>query len=320
VLFALVHTLAATASHAQTAAPDAYPRKPVRLIVGYGAGGSTDIVARVVAQRLTERWGVQALVDNRPGADTIIATELVGRSEPDGYTLLVANSTNGTNPAVRSKLPYDPARDFTSVAMIGAAANLLTAHPALPVNSVKELIVLAKAKPGQITYGSVGAGSVQHLLMEYFALRAGVKLNHVPYKSGGAAITDTMAGHISSMLAAVASQAPFVKAGKLKPLVVFSAKRSAALPHVGTIGEAGLSDLQSDYWIGIMGPANMPAAVVSKINADINAVLQLPATRETFGTQGVVAMPGSPRDMDEYYKKELLFWAKVVRDVGLERN
>lgn len=320
VVAAWIATGACPLAVAQPVGADAYPAKPVTLLVGYGPGGSTDIVARVVAQRLSERWGVQAVVVNRPGADTIIATEAVARAQPDGYTLLIANSSNATNASMHAKLPYDPLGDFTSVAMLGAAVNLLSANPAFPPNNVRELIALAKARPGEITYGSVGAGSSQHLIMEHFAQRARISLTHVPYKSGGAAIFDTIAGHISTMIAAVASQSPYVKAGKLKPLVVTSAKRSALLPQVATISEQGFPDLQSDYWMAVMGPAKLPLAIVTKLNADINAVLQLPALRERFTELGVDPGGGGSDELDRFYRKELTMWANVVRDARIERK
>jgi tripartite-type tricarboxylate transporter receptor subunit TctC len=320
VVAAWIATTACPSATAQPVAADAYPTRPVTLLVGYGPGGSTDIVARVVAQRLSERWGVQAIVVNRPGADTIIATEAVAKAQPDGYTLLVANSTNATNASMHAKLPYDPLGDFTSVAMLGAAVNLLSSNPAFPPSNIKELIALAKARPGEITYASVGAGSSQHLLIEHFAQRAGINLTHVPYKSGGAAIFDTIAGHITTTISAIASQSPYVKAGKLKPLVVTSTKRSALLPQVATIGEQGFPELQSDYWIAIMGPSKLPPPIIAKLNADINAVLQLPTLRERFVDLGVDVIGGSSDDLDRYYRKELTMWANVVRDARIERK
>ncbi|MCC6532332.1 MAG: tripartite tricarboxylate transporter substrate binding protein [Burkholderiales bacterium] len=297
-----------------------YPAKPIRLILGYAPGGSTDIVARVVAARLSERFGSQVLVENRPGADTIIATELVARAQPDGYTLLLGNSTNATNPAIFSKLPYDSLRDFESVVLLAAATNLMSANPSFPVNSIKELIALAKRRPGEITYASVGAGSSQHLLVEHFVQRAHVKLLHVPYKGGGPAVIDTMAGHVSTMIGSVATQESYVKAGRLKPLVVFSEKRSSVLPKVPTIAEQGFSELKSDYWIGIMAPAKTPAAVVTRLNGELNAVLQVPDIQSRLRQVGVEPLGGSAEEMDRYYKKELALWAEVVRKANIERR
>lgn len=305
-------------AHAQTAG--GYPARTVRLIVGYAPGGSTDIVARAVAQKLTERWGMQVVVDNRPGGDTVIATDVVAKSPADGYTLLLGNSTNATNPSILTKLPYDPVNDFTSIVLLGAATNLVSANPSFPPNSLKEMIALARQRPDQITYASVGAGSVQHLLVEHFALRAKVKLLHVPYKGGGPAVIDTMAGHVSTMIGSVATQESYIRAGRLKPLVVFSEKRSDVLPKVPTIAEQGFADLRSDYWIGLMAPAKLPAAIVAKINTDANAVLATPDLQERFRQLAVVPMGGSAEEMDRYYKKELALWAQVVRDANIERK
>ena len=312
-------SLSCVCAHAQPADPK-YPARTVRLILGYAPGGATDIVARALAQRLTESWGVQVVVENRPGADTIIATEAVANAPPDGYTLLLANSTNATNPSIYAKLPYDPARDFTSVVMLATAVNLMSANAVFPPNNVKELVALAKARPGEVTYASVGTGSSQHLLVEHFALRAKIKLNHVPYKGGGPALIDTIAGHVPTMIGTIATSDAYIRNGKIKPLVVFSAKRSSALPQTATIGEQGYPDLQSDYWIGIAGPARLPAPVVAKLNADINSVLKRIEIRERFTQLGVEPVGGSSDDMERYYRKELATWADVVRNAGIERK
>jgi tripartite-type tricarboxylate transporter receptor subunit TctC len=319
-LLAVCLATAACTVCAQTVAPGGYPNRPVRLVVGYAPGGATDIVARVVAQRLTERWGTQVVVENRAGGDTVIATEVVAKAAPDGYTLLLGNSTNATNPSIMTKLPYDPFNDFTSIVLLGAATNLLSANPSFPPNSLKEMIALAKARPEQITYASVGAGSSQHLLVEHFAQRARVKLLHVPYKGGGPAVIDTMAGHVATMIGSVATQESYIRAGRLKPLVVFSERRSTILPQVQTIAEQGFSDLRSDYWIGLMAQAKLPAAVVAKINADANAVLKLPEVQERFHQLAVEPMGGSAEEMDRYYRKELTLWAEVVRNAKIERR
>ena len=312
----LLAAFTAATAHAQPA----YPAKPVRLVVGYAPGGSTDIVARRVAQKLTERWGTQVVVENRPGADTIIATDAVARAAPDGYVLLLGNSTNATNPATIAKLPYDPNRDFKSVVLLAAATNLMSANPAFPPSSIKEMIALARSRPNEITYASVGAGSSQHLLVEHFAVCAKVKLLHVPYKSGGLAAIDTIAGHVSTMIGTVASQESYVKAGRLKPLVVFSEKRSNVLPQVPTIAEQGFPDLKSDYWIGIMAPAKVPAAVVTKLNSEFNAVLQQQDVQDRFRQLGVDPLGGSADEMERYYQKELTVWADVVRKAKIEQK
>ena len=296
-----------------------FPKKTVKLIVGYGPGGSTDLIGRAVAQGLSEIWGTSVVVENKPGGDTIIASEMVAKSAPDGYTLLVANSTNATNAASGRKLPYDPVGDFTSIAMVGAAPNLLSVNPSFKANNLKELILFAKNTPNQFSYGTVGAGSSQNLLMEYFAKKAGIQLNHIPYKSGGAAITDIMGNHLIGILSGVASQEQFVKSGKLKPIVFFSEKRSPILPNVPSISEDGFKGLSSDYWIGIMGPPKMPQELVNKINADINTVLKSAEIQENFKKQGVETISGSSKDMSAYYAKELKFWSVLAKELGIDQ-
>jgi len=297
-----------------------FPKKTVKLVVGYGPGGSTDLIGRVVAQGLSEVWGTSVVVENKPGGDTIIASDMVAKSAPDGYTLLVANSTNATNAASGRKLPYDQVNDFTSIAMVGAAPNLLSVNPSFPVNNLKELILFAKNNRNQFSYGTVGAGSSQNLLMEYFAKKAGIELNHIPYKSGGAAITDIIGNHLVGILSGVASQEQFVKSGKLKPIVFFSEKRSSILPSVPSISEDGFKGLSSDYWIGIMGPPKMSQELINKINADINTVLKSPDVQETFKKQGVEIISGSPKDMGNYYAKELRFWSMLTRELGIDQS
>ena len=299
---------------------EGFPKKTVRLIVGYGPGGSTDIIGRAVAQGLSEIWGIPVVVENKPGGDTIIASELVAKAAPDGYTLLVANSTNATNAASGRKLPYDPVSDFTSIAMVGAAPNLLSVSPSFQANNLKELIAGAKNKPNEFSYGTVGAGSSQNLLMEYFAKKAGIQLNHIPYKSGGAAITDIMGNHLIGILSGVASQEQFVRGGKLKPIVFFSEKRSSVLPNVPSIAEEGFKGLSSDYWIGIMGPAKMSQNLVNKINADLNAVFKQSDIQENFKKQGIEIISGSPQDMNTYYLSELKFWSTLVKDLGIDQT
>lgn len=297
-----------------------FPKKTVRLIVGYGPGGSTDLIGRAIAQGLSEIWGSSVVVENKPGGDTIIASEIVAKSAPDGYTLLVANSTNATNAASGRKLPYDPVGDFTSIAMVGAAPNLLSVNPSFQASNLKELIADAKNMPNQFSYGTVGAGSSQNLLMEYFAKKAGIQLNHIPYKSGGAAITDIMGNHLVGILSGVASQEQFVKSGKLKPIVFFSDKRSSILPSVPSISEEGFKGLSSDYWIGIMGPPKMSQDLVNKINSDINLVLKSSELQENFKKQGVEIISGSPKDMGAYYVKELKFWSTLVKELGIDQS
>lgn len=301
----------------QTAA--GYPAKPVRLLVGYAPGASTDTVARIVAQKLTERWGVQVVVDNRPGANTIIASDIAAKAPADGHTLLLGNSANATNPAVYARLPYDGAKGLSSVVMTAFSTNLVSANPAFPPRGLKELIALAKSRPGQITYGTAGAGSSQHLVMELLGLRAGIKITPIHYRGGAPALVDTVSGQVPVMIGSVVLQGPYVRAGKLKPLVVTGPSRSPAMPDVPTIAEQGFPGLVSDYWLGIMGPAGLPRQVIEKINKDVNTVLTLRDVREMFARSGIAPGGGSSQEMDKYFKDELAMWAAVVRDAGLER-
>lgn len=308
----------AGAAGAQQAGPE-YPARPVRLLVGYAPGASTDIVARTIGAKLTERWGVQVVVDNRPGANTIIASDVVAKAPADGYTLLMGNSANATNPAVYAKLPYDGVKGLSSVVMVALATNLVSANPSFPAVSVRDLIALAKKRPGQVAYGSPGPGSSQHLIMELLGLRAGAKITPVHYRGGAPALVDTLSGQIPMMIGTIATQEQYVRLRKLKPLFVTSAQRSPALPDVPTLAEQGFPGLVSDYWLGIMGPAGLPRPIVARINQDVNTVLERPDVRDIFSRNGIAAAGGSAREMDRYFKDELAMWATVVRDAGIER-
>lgn len=296
-----------------------YPAKPVRLLVGYAPGASTDIVARTIAQKLTERWGMQVVVENRPGANTIIASDIAAKASADGYTLLMGNSANATNPAVYATLPYDGTKGLSSVVMVALATNLVSANPSFPAGNVRELIALAKKRPGEVAYGSPGAGSSQHLVMELLGLRAGVKFTAVHYRGGAPALVDTLSGQVPIMIGTIATQEQYVKLRKLKPLMVTSARRSPALPDVPTLAEHGFPGLVSDYWLGIMGPAGLPRHIVEKINKDVNAALERQDVRDIFARNGIATAGGSAQEMDKYFKDEIALWAGVVRDAGLER-
>ena len=296
-----------------------YPAKPVRLLVGYAPGASTDIVARTIAQKLTERWGMPVVVENRPGANTIIASDIAAKALADGYTLLMGNSANATNPAVYATLPYDGTKGLSSVVMVALATNLVSANPSLPADNVRELIALAKRRPGQLAYGSPGAGSSQHLVMELLGLRAGVKMTAVHYRGGAPALVDTLSGQIPMMIGTIATQEQYVKLRKLKPLMVTSAQRSPALPDVPTLAERGFPGLVSDYWLGIMGPAGLPRQIAEKINKDVNTVLERQDVRDIFARNGIAPAGGSAQEMDKYFRDEIAMWAGVVRDAGLER-
>jgi len=305
-----------TAATAQTS--NSYPNQPVKILVGFGPGASTDTVAREIAKRLTDKWNVSVVVENRSGANSIIATNMVARAKPDGYTLLLTNSSNATNPAIYSDLPYDPVNDFDNVALIAVVYNLLSASPDLNIKNVRELISYAKANPGKFTYGSAGIGSAQHLLVELLGSAAGIELAHIPYRGGSAAMIDVLGGRLSGVITAISTQQGHVKEGKLQPLFVTGAQRSEMLPEVETLAENGFKDIVSGYWLGLTGPRGMPKDIVEKINKDVNEILKMPEVITMLKGQAMVILGGSPKDMDDYFAKEMAFWRKAAKVVHLE--
>lgn len=311
---ALAGTIFSTFAALAQPAPD-YPNKVVRLLVGYAPGGSTDIVARLVAEELGKRWGARVIVENRLGADSVIATDAVAKSPPDGYTLLLANSANATHPTTQKKLPFDPVRDLTPIIVLASTKNVLTtASPA--INTLQDALALAAAKPGTLTYGS--GSPLHHLIGELMAQKAGVKLVHVPYRGAGPAVTDTVAGHIVLNVGTVASQEPFIRSGSLKALAVAAQERSSVLPSVPTFSEGGLSDVHADYWIGLIGPVGMPAELVEKINRDSNAVLKDPGLAKRLVDIGLDVVGGSPGVLRETLLTEIGRWERVAKEAGLE--
>jgi len=295
-----------------------YPSRPVKIILGFNPGAATDLMARELAKKLGERWESPVVVENRSGANTIIATKLVAQAAPDGYTLLLSNSSNATNPAVFKNLPFDPKKDFTNISLLAIAYNLVTAAPEANIKSVKDLIKYAKNNPGKYTYGSVGVGSAQHLLMELLAKSADIQLTHVPYKGAAAAMVDVFGGRLTGMIGTISSQQTHVKAGKLQPLFVTGAKRSEILPNVETLAENGFSEIVSGYWLGLSGPAGMSPNLVKKINEDVNSVLKLPDFQEILKNQAMEVLGGSPGDMDAYFDKELVFWRNAMKVAELQ--
>ena len=257
--FALTAAIAAQATLAQDkSAPDSYPNRPIRSIIPWAVGGATDIVGRIVAQKLTERLGQQVIVDNRPGAGAIIGSEILVNAAPDGYTLLTANIAHGANPYLHKKLPYNTVKDFAPVTLMVVIPMVLIVHPSVPARSVPEFIALAKAKPGTVVYGSAGNGSANHLAMELFKVATGTNIVHIPYKGGGPAVVDLVAGQINAMFSTVAMAVPFVKSGKLLAFGISSTKRSAALPDVPTVSETGVTGAELHEWQGIVVPAGAP--------------------------------------------------------------
>ena len=294
-----------------------YPNHPIRLVVPFPAGGTTDILARAVAQRMSETLGQQVVVDNRPGAGGNIGSELVAKSAPDGYTLLMGTvGTHAINPSLYSKMPYDHVKDFTPVILVAGVPNVLVVNPDLPVKTVAELIAYGKANPGKLNFASSGSGTSIHLSGELFKTLTGLQMTHVPYKGSSPALTDLMGGQVQLMFDNLPSSLGFIKAGKLRALAVTSAARSTALPDVPTVAESGLPGFEASSWFGVLAPAGTPRDIVTRINAEVAKWLASPEAREKLASQGALAAGGSPEDFVRHIGAETTKWAKVVKESG----
>jgi tripartite-type tricarboxylate transporter receptor subunit TctC len=298
---------------APLAAAEDYPNRPVRLIIPFPAGGSNDVVGRLVANQLSIQLGHKVFVDNRAGAGGVIGTEAAAQAAPDGYTLLVVSLAHAVNPSLY-KLSYDPIKSFTPISIMATGPNVLVVNPSLPVNSVKELLALVKEKPGAIDYASAGVGSFQHLGGELFKLTAGVNLQHVPYKGGGPAMQDVIAGHVKVMFSSLVQTTPFIQSGQLRALGVGGKNRHPILPDVPTIAEAGVPGYQADNWWGIVAPAGLPQPIVDKLYADIQAALTSPELKEAFAREGAAAVTMSTAEFGAYMEGEMAKWARVVKE------
>jgi tripartite-type tricarboxylate transporter receptor subunit TctC len=300
---------------AQTAA---YPGKPIRLVIPYPPGGGSDTIGRPLAQKLAEQLGQQVVVDNRGGANGNIGMEAVARSAPDGYTMVLALTAQlAVNPALYGKVPYDPVRDYAPITLLGTGTYILVVHPSLPVKSVKELIALAKARPGQIAYSSSGNGSGGHLAAELLSSMAGIKLLHVPYKGGGPALMDLIAGQVQVLFATQLASWPHVQSGRIRALAVSTAKRPASLPGLPTIAEAALPGYDSGVWYGILAPAGTPREIIQKLNHEIVRALNQPDYRSLLVNNGIDPIGSPPEQLGQYIKSELVKWAKVVKDAAV---
>jgi tripartite-type tricarboxylate transporter receptor subunit TctC len=313
LLFALV--LAGTS--AVVSAQPAFPARPVRMVVGFAPGGGTDIIARLVAQKLGERWAQPVIVDNRPGASGNIGAELVARSAPDGYSLLMAFSSHASNPAL-SKLAFDINRDFTSITQVGSAPMVIVAHPALPAKTLGELIDYARAHPGAIKFGSSGVGTPVHLAGELMMQLTGISMVHVPYKGIAPAMAAILGGEIQLTYAAVLSGLQHFKSGRLKPLAVASRSRYPALPDVPTTAQAGLAGYEVDFWYALLGPGGMPAPLVERIQRDVAALLNSPEMKESLAAQGCIAVGGKPEELTNLIRAEYELWSGVVKARGVK--
>jgi tripartite-type tricarboxylate transporter receptor subunit TctC len=295
-----------------------FPTKPVRLVVPFPPGGGADTLARQVGQRLAQKWNQQTVIDNRGGAGGLIGTEIVFRAASDGYTLLFATqSTHGTNPSLYRKLPYDPVAGFIPVAMVASVPNVLVVHPSVAATNVKELIALAKQKPGALNYASVGTGSSQHLTGELFKSRSGININHVPYKGTGPALIELVSGQVQMMFTNLITSVGHMKSAKLRGLAVTSRARSSAAPELPTVAEV-IPGFEAVSWYGIVAPAGTPPSVVNLLNRDINAVLAEQSLRERLLAGGAEPAGGTPRNFADYIREEIRKYADVAKLAGIQ--
>jgi tripartite-type tricarboxylate transporter receptor subunit TctC len=296
-----------------TVAAQEYPTKPVRVIVPFPPGGVNDTVGRMISTHLSERLGKQFVVDNRSGAGGVVGTELAANAPKDGYTLLIVSLVNAVNPWLY-KINHDPIQSFAPIAFLASAPNVLVVNPELPVKSVKELVALAKEKPGDLQYASAGVGSFMHLGAELFKLTAGIDMLHVPFKGGGPAMVDIVGGHTKVGFATTITTSPLIRSGKLRPLGVGGSTRSPALPDVPTIAEAGVPGYEVSNWIGIVAPAGTPAEIVAKLHQEVSAILDSAEVQKQFAVQGAEVVRMSPAQFGEFMVKELAKWERVVKE------
>jgi len=323
--FALL-TCACAAAGANTpvlgAAPEpqaaVYPTRPVRFVVPFSAGGPTDILARIVGQKLTEGWGQQVLIDNRPGAGSTLGTDIVAKANPDGYTVLVTTSGHAINPALYRKLPFDSVRDFAPITLVNSAPLMLVVHPAVPARTIKELVAAARTQPGQLAYASSGSGGISHLAGHLFMTMAGIQLTHVPYKGMAPAVSDVLGGQVAMVFPDPILAMPHVKAGKLRALGITGAKRLRLSPEIPTIAEAGVTGYDVSVWYGALAPAGTPASVIQRLHADIARVVNLPEVRERLINEGGEPGGNTPEQFGALVRADLLKWSKVVKDSGVQ--
>ena len=312
VFLAAALVLAGPAARAQT-----YPSRPITLIIPFAVGGSNDIIGRSIGKKLSEAWGQPVVVENRSGAGGMIGTSAVAAAAPDGYTLLLVSSTFTINPAIKKSMPFDTIKDFTPVAFIARSPLLVTASNKLPVESVKELLALARSKPGQITYASSGPGSINQISAELIALSAGVKLMHVPYKGGAPALNDLLGGHVDIYVSSLPQVLQLAQSGQVKALAVTGAKRTALLPNVPTLDESGIAGFDQQSWWGIVGPAGMPANVVNALNSEIGKMLTSPELSTFLSNEGAEAETMTPQQFGDLMRLETERWIKVAREANI---
>jgi tripartite-type tricarboxylate transporter receptor subunit TctC len=309
------------ADPALAAAADPYPVRPIRLVVGFPPGGGVDTTARAIAPRLSERLGQQIVIDNRPGATGNVAAELVAKAPPDGYTVSIGSiAPLAVNPSLYLNSPVDPQRDFAPITRIGDSTNVLVVHPSLAAASVKELIALAQAKAGALNCGSSGVGGAGHLALELFNVLARTKITHVPYKGGGPAMVDLLGGNIQLIFATTASAAAHIRSNRIRALAVTTAKRSALMPELPTVAEAGLPGFEANNWYGFVAPAKTPRGIVLRLNKEALAVMALPEVKDALFREGVEVAPTTPEAFGAYMRSEHAKWAKVIKAAGIKAN
>jgi tripartite-type tricarboxylate transporter receptor subunit TctC len=302
---------------AQAQGAASYPSKPIRIIVGFAPGGATDLTARLVAQRLTEGWGQPVIVENRPGASGMIGAEFVAKSPPDGYTLVMATQTShAVAPSLYRKVAYDPVRDFSPITVAASSALLLVLHPSMPPRSVKELIALAKSRPGELSFASGGVGSSPHMAAELLNSMAGIRIVHIPYKGESPGLADVIGGQVPMMFSNLPTSLPHVKSGKLKALAVSGARRSVLAPEFPTVAETGLPGFEVLTWFGLFAPAAVAKDLIVKLNAEIVRSLNHPEVRAKIAALGLEIVANSPDEFAAYLQSEIVKWAKVVKDSG----
>ena len=310
-------TIAALPTGAQV---PAYPNAPLRMIVAYPPGAANDFLARTLGQKLAEEWKQPVVVENRPGASGIIGSESVAKAAADGYTLLLGSVTLVILPSLYDKMPFDPLKDLSAIAMVGYGPLLVVVHPSLPVKSIAELIAYAKANPGKLSYGTAGSGTSVHIAVEMFKKMAGIDIVHVPYKGSSAAMMDLIGGQTHLMMDVIPSALPQVKAGKVRVLAVTGAKRMSDLPDVPTVAESGLPGFDVAAWWGVLGPSGIPQPVLDKLNSTINRLLETPEMRQTLAGRGLEAAPMSPAEFDRVMRQDALRFGAVVKEVGIRAD
>jgi len=313
----LLAVFAATPALAQKSAAD-YPSKFVRFIVPYAPGGSSDVLARTLGQKLGDALGQTFVVDNRPGAGSMIGTDIAAKSTPDGYTIILSDMPHTINPSIYSKVPYDPVKDFSPITVIGVSPMFLFVHPSFPAQSVRDFIALAKAQPGKIAIASGGTGATTHLMAELLQIHAGIKLTHVPYKGAGPALTDVVAGQIPATFTSMATAAPYAKSGRLRILGVTSARRLPAFPDVPTFEESGVPGMIVEHWWGVMAPAGVPRPIVEKLRTAIVKAIASADVRERFAVLAVEPRTNTPEEFRALLASDVKRWAKVVKDAGIK--